>query len=314
MPNVFLQGFRASTAFLRKYRVVVILLAGLFVAAGSGRFLAGNLWNTNISGLQVVKGGFSMTEDDLRACSGQHTMFENMETITEVHEAYTTEMESIFLEREELMRKPTTWTCGADADRMMVMPNLQALVDKLPGWHVVPEPPSGARRQRPVTVDAFSAIAGELQREYECKLIELSHRALALIANNKDISPGDFCCTDFGCASVTTGATCTSAVTSDPQCNRECAVFLTTSEIATRLPTGQEIIDIERKQSRTALERALQTMRGFDTTFPEARELVCYQRASLDLRNELNLLSDAVSCMPKIWDAVTSLHDRTINK
>lgn len=314
LPSFFRRQVRELSALLRKYRVVVILFAGLFVAAGSGNFLAGNLWNTTISGLQVVMGGSSITEDDLRACSGQHTIFEDKETVTDTHDAYMTEMGNIFSEREQIMKKPGMWTCGADANSTIPMPALKSLAERLPGWHVVPEPPDGTPRQRPVSFDAFSAIAGELQREYECKLLELIDRSLPLMAKNKDISPGKFCCTDQGCASVTTGFTCVSGETDDSQCNQECPVYLTESEIAKRLPITMKIIDIERQQSRMALERSLQTMRGFDVTFPEARELVCYQRASLDLRNEMNLLADAVSCMPKIWDAVTSLHDRTINK
>lgn len=59
-----------------------------------------------------------------------------------------------------------------------------------------------------------------------------------------------------------------------------------------------------------ALERTLHTMRSFDGNYGAARNIWCYELASLDLRNELGLVADATSCMPKIWDAVTSLHDR----
>lgn len=314
MSRFFRRQYTIFSLALKKYRVVAILLASLFVAAGTGNFLAGNIWNINIAGLQIVTGGSSPMGDDLRACSGQNTIFEDKETVTDTHDTYMTEMENIFTEREMLMKNSAKWTCGADADRTIPMPALQSLAERLPGWHVQPDPPDGTPRMRPVSFDAFSAIAGELQREYECKLFELIDRSLPLMAKNKDISPGNFCCTDQGCASVTTGFTCVSPETTDSQCNQECPVYLTQSEIAKRLPATMEIINIERQQSRMALERALQTMRGLDIAFPEARELFCYQRASLDLRNELNLLADAVSCMPKIWDAVTSLHDRTINK
>jgi hypothetical protein len=77
-----------------------------------------------------------------------------------------------------------------------------------------------------------------------------------------------------------------------------------------RMPTLHEDIQRERQVSRVAVERSLATMRSFEMNYAIARQFVCYQRASLDLKNEMSLLADAVSCMPKIWDAVTSIHDR----
>lgn len=301
-------GYRHVVTLLRRHRVLAVILVGLAAAGPAGRFLAGDLGRDGV--LNLVVGGGIEAEDELRACTGQNTIFEDMQTVDEVHQAYMQEMNAIFTERETVLKNSDVWTCGLGSDSTMPMAMLQSLASRLPGWFVVPEPPGGPAIQRPVTFDAFSAIAGELQREYECKLFELQDTAIAHIIRNDDLSPGEFCCTDSGCASVNAGFTCNDAPTSDPLCNESCPVYMTNNELAARLPATMEAIALERRRSRLALDRALQTIRSFDANFPVARELICYQRASLDLRNELNLLADAVSCMPKIWDAITSIHDR----
>lgn len=303
------KGIVSAQEILARYRVLTVLLLGLFAMAGTGKFLAGNLTQRGITGLTIIRAGGD-EEDELRACSSQHTIFEDLEVMDDVNTLYLQEMNAIFDEREQILKNSAQWLCGENADTLTPMPALQSLAARLPGWYVLPEPPDGTPVQRPVNFGAFSAIAAELQREYECKLVELSDQAVALMTRNKDISPDLFCCTPQGCALESIGFECLSAPTSDPQCNQECPVYLTQMEIATRLPSIQETLAIERQRSRLSLDRALQTMRSFDINFLVARELVCYQRASLDLRNEFNLLADAVSCMPKIWDAVTSLHDR----
>jgi hypothetical protein len=302
-------GYRHVVALLRRHRVLVVILVGLAAAGPAGRFLAGDINNRGVTGLTITQAGQG-DPDELRACSSQKTIFESLNTVDEVHQLYMQEMNAIFTEREMVLKNSDTWTCGINSDSTMPMGMLQSLAARLPGWFVVPEPPSGPAVQRPVTFDAFSAIAGELQREYECKLFELQDRAIAHIMRNDDLSPGQFCCTEQGCAPSGNGSLCIDSPTSDQTCNQACPVYMTQNELAARLPATMEVIAIERQRSRLALDRALQTMRSFDANFPVARELICYQRASLDLRNELNLLADAVSCMPKIWDAITSIHDR----
>lgn len=303
------KGMASAQQTLTRYRALTILLLGLFAMAGTGKFLQGNLVHRGVTGLTIAVAG-SDDEDEPRACSGQHTIFEDIEVLDDVSRMYVREMNAIFNEREKILQDSSAWLCSQDADAFTRMPVLESLARRLPGWHVVPEPPDGEPVQRPVTFGAFSAIAAEFQREYECKLVELSDRAFALMAKNKDIAPGEFCCTEQGCASTSSGLECVGGTSDDPQCDQECPVYLTQMEIVTRLPSLQEKVAIERQRSRLALDRALQTMRSFDINFLVARELICYQRASLDLRNEFSLLADAISCMPKIWDAVTSIHDR----
>jgi hypothetical protein len=296
--------------FLRAHRVLLIVLVGLFVAGQAGAFLTGYLGRGGITGL-VIRKEAQVKDDELRACSGQHTMFQDMETVDAVHKQYLAEMNAIFNEREQSLQRSETWLCDQDVDTSLPMDALKKLAAKLPGWSIALSGPKSTPVIRPVTVEAFSAIAAELQRDYECKLTELNDRALALMSRNKDISPGEFCCSKLGCAATVTGAECLGDVTTDSICNRECPVYLSSPEIAKRLSSTSEVIQVEKEHSRIALDRALLALRSMDSKFPIARGLLCYQRASLDLRNEFSLLADAVSCMPKIWDAVTSLHDRT---
>ena len=294
-----------TRALLRKlstHRILVVLLLALFVAAGSrqvGAFL-------RVPPIQF--GGQNDTEDDLRVCSGMHTIFEEYETIAEVQELYIQQMSAVFSEHERVLSTPSQWKCGAGQTGEPPLPALNMLAGNLPGWSVFPSS-SAPAVMRPVTFNVFSAVVAELQREYECKLVELQDRALLEISRNKDRAPGNFCCSGQGCTRVG-GVTCVGPVTQDSLCNDQCPVFFTTMDIATRLGPYDLAIGNERQRSRTALERSLYALRAADMHYEVARQLTCYMRASLDLRNELNLAADAISCMPKIWDALTSIHDK----
>lgn len=165
---------------------------------------------------------------------------------------------------------------------------------------------------RPVSFDAFGAVVAEFQREYECKLTELQDRLLLEVARNQDLPRGtQFCCMADGCGIVSDAAACTGPITTDPVCDNACDLSLTISAhiFATRMGPYHRDLQTEREVSRIAVSRAIQTLRSFEIHSAAARQLTCYQRASLDLRNEMSLLADTVSCMPKIWDATTSLHD-----
>ncbi len=288
---------------LSAHRLLVVLLLALFVLAGSGQ--VGAFVRTP----PVQFGGQYDTDDDLRVCSGMHTMFEEYETIAEVQELYMQAMGGVFREHETILRTPSQWKCGAGQSGEPSLPSLNLLAANLPGWSVFPS--SGAPPVvRPVRFVSFSAVVAELQREYECKLVELQDRALLEISRNKDRAPGNFCCTEQGCTISGDGSSCVGPQTSDSLCNDQCPVFFTTMDIATRLGPYDLAINNERQRSRTALERSLYALRSADMHYEVARQLTCYMRASLDLRNELNLTADAISCMPKIWDALTSIHDK----
>lgn len=305
IPASIIGYYKAGVDVLRTHKTLTIILVALSVAHVSGGILRGSLF-----GIPAISfGGPKVDEDDaLRACTGMHTVFQDFQTIAETQEAYVEGMSKIFEEHENILRTPSEWKCALGDSAEPEIPLLKNLASKLPGWHVIPVV-DGPAISRPVTFSAFSSVVGELQREYECKLVQLQDRGIALVAQNKDQAPGTFCCTPMGC--MKSGVfTCSGPEVADSTCNNACPVYLTTMDLATRLAPFSESINVERQRSRLAVERALMSIRSADMHYDLARQLTCYQRASLDLRNEMSLTADAISCMPKIWDATTSLHDR----
>lgn len=61
--------------------------------------------------------------------------------------------------------------------------------------------------------------------------------------------------------------------------------------------------------ARKSLERTLAYLGGMDRLRPVDASLECLQRSSLDIRNILGLTADASACLPRAWDARTSLRD-----
>lgn len=286
-------------------------LAALVAAAGSTQFLRGDLLVSVGSGPGFAGTGAPLS---LRDCSSEGTMFEDLENIGDLRAVYKREMSAIFSERESVYKTPSKWKCGPGAEGDPPSPKLLALAARMPGWHYfvsAPAPFGGVVQMRSVTFDAFSAIVAEFQREYECKLTELQDRVLMEVARNQDVKkPALFCCMNVGCKEASGGASCLGPLTGDPFCDDQCDIGLNFTDLSTRLQPYHEELGVERQTSRTAVERALWTMRSFDINYAIARQLMCYERASLDLRSEMSLMSDAVSCMPKIWDPVVSIHDR----
>lgn len=90
---------------------------------------------------------------------------------------------------------------------------------------------------------------------------------------------------------------------------RETSGQLTTSDLLREETRQRSLINRELETARPALERTLAFLGGIDRLRPLAAELECLKRASLDLRNVTGLTAEAVSCMPKIWDARGSLRD-----
>jgi hypothetical protein len=313
MPSsTFKAGLARANIFLRKYRSFVVLFLFLCAVAGSTKFLTGNL--------SVIGGPGTFTSQEttgdapsLRTCSSAGTVFERIENLGDMRKLYRQYVSTVVAERETILRAPSTWKCGRDGEPES--PMLESLAALLPGWHERVRVPLfiGSITMpvtRPVTFDSFSAILGEFQREYECKLTELQDKSIAEVSRNQDIDkPTQFCCTTDGCREQTNSAGCQTPLTDDPLCNNQCSVALDMSDFVTRLPLLHQDLLQERTTSRVAMERTLQTLRSFDMNFTVARQLICYERAALDLRQEMNLLADAVSCMPKIWDAITSLHN-----
>ncbi len=312
-----LQRFLNLQTLFSRHRLLVLILMTMFAVAGAPRFLRGDLLGGPGG---IGSGGPRSLEQSLRSCNSEGTMFAKTENLGEVRTIYLKAMSAVVGEREQIIKTPSTWKCGTGAAGEPLYPELRALADQLPGWHyrvTVPMPVGAVSVpvSRPVTFASFSAIIAELQREYECKLTELQDRNIAEVSRNQDIEkPAQFCCISAGdtsgCREQADASRCLSAFTDDPMCGEACPVLLYVSDLVKRMPVLHEDLLWERKVSRVAVERTLNTLRSFEMNYAAARQLVCYQRASLDLKNEMSLLADAVSCMPKIWDAVTSIHDR----
>lgn len=231
-------------------------------------------------------GGSSSSEESLRTCSDAWTIFEGKENATEVMGLFSGEVTKVVEERVQYLEKPSDWKC---MDKEPAMPKLQALAAKLPGWHYPPEGPPGAGGSplafplRPVIFESSASVMSEFLREYECKLVALDARATNAVLTGNDL---------------------------DAPCLPGTCPPINSADLAKRVGAYRERLKQERRRARLALERTLHLLRSFDANYQAARNIVCLQRASLDLRNELNLLADTTSCMPKIWDALTSIHDR----
>lgn len=306
-------GMTRMTDIARRHQLLTLTIVALLAAAGSAQFLRGQLVPSGTSG---VAGSSSSRPEDLRVCDDSVTIFKDDRTLEKAMKRLKERMSGIVDEREKFFRTPSEWKCGPNQEPSF--PQLDRLADDLPGWHYQFTPSgqldSPIALKKPVTFDAFSAVALELQREYECKLTKFQDGVIGEVGVNEDVSePTQFCCQTQGgedsCVVKTPETVCAGAATEDPQCDDQCKVILFTTDLTTRPEVYHFEQTVERQRSRLALERTLQTLRSFEMNYVVARQLMCYQRASLDLKNELNLLADTTSCIPKIWNAVTSIHD-----
>ncbi|MFA5799371.1 MAG: hypothetical protein WC840_00240 [Candidatus Peribacteraceae bacterium] len=264
----------------RRHRLLIVVMVILSVVAALTQV---NLRGSLLGGTGT--GGTSSSEGSLRTCSDAWTVFEGKENATEIMNLFRSEVTKAVEERVQYFEKPSNWKC---MDKEPSMPKLRALAAKLPGWHY-PQGGPGAGGSplafplRPVLFESSASVLGEFLREYECKIVALDARATYAVLTGNDI---DAPCLPGACPPVNS------------------------ADLAVRVGAYRERLKQERSRARLALERTLHLLRSFDANYQAARDIVCLQRASLDLRSELNLLADTTSCMPKIWDALTSIHDR----
>lgn len=315
--DFIITGWDDGRTMVVRHKMLVLTILVMFAVAGSSRFLRGDLLGTGGSG---ITGSSSSFKQSLRTCDSKDTKFEDVENIDEARDIYRRAMTAVVTERERILKTPSEWKCGTGAAGEPAIPQLRALAADLPGWHYRVDSSfifgsATVPVMRPVTFASFASIVAEFQREYECKLTEIQDRNIAEVALNNDVEkPAQFCCItvgDFqGCREQADASICDTPLTSNAQCNDQCPTLLYMSDLIHRMPILHENVLSEREISRVAVERMLNTIRSFEVNYAIARQLVCYQRASLDLKNEMSLLADAVSCMPKIWDAVTSIHDK----
>lgn len=299
-----IKGFQARLfPFWRRHRLLLVTLFTLSLVAASSRFLRGS-----IVGLPPDVATFFEASMDPRVCSSTGTVFMNLKTLKGTTDLFRQTMSSVVGEHEEFLKTPSSWPCLTGQEGGIGI--LTDVAKKMPGWYYVPA--SGDPKLLPVTYASFASVIGEFEREYECKLAEFKLSADAMVANNRDIDdPNSFCCDEESnvCKQITDVVACASTPSDDATCAEECPINNTQEAYGTRLTAFQVRIESDKEHARLAVLRTLHALRSFELNYAYAKQLVCFQRASLDLKNELGLLADTMSCMPKIWDAVTSLHD-----
>jgi len=314
--DFLITGFHDIRGAVQQHRLLTLAFIVLFAVGGSSRFLRGQLIGNDAPDTGTV----SRETESLRTCHSKGTIFEGIDNFEEVTSMYRRAMSAVVGEREHILSTPSEWKCGAGTDGEPAMPALQSLANGLPGWQYRADVSYlfgsiTTTIVRPVTFATFASIVAEFQREYECKLTEIQDRSVISVVQNYDIpTSAQYCCIAAdgisGCRQQTDDSQCISPLSSDPLCGGQCTGLMYMSDIAYRAPRLIAATQEERRISRLAVERTLATLRSFEMNYATARQLICYQRASLDLKNEMSLLADAVSCMPKIWDATTSIHDR----
>lgn len=299
-------------ARLRPYRgtIIAVLIGAIVISVFVHRSRAASSVTPPDPQLQS-------TLDLRRACSSKGTMFEHIRSIDDLVELFQKEASAITDERMAILDSPSKWVCttkGSDPSDPP-LPKLTSLSARLPGWSYEYPSPFGfgtVTLLRPVTFSSFSSVLAELGREYECRLSELRDEALSSVILNQDRPKGTmFCCSQGECREQTPGVVCTGPSTSSPACDNQCSLSIDMAELAERYSPYVARAETERTRAKVAIERTIELFRSYDLNYAHARDLMCYARASMDLRAEMNLLATVTSCIPKIWDAVTSLHDRT---
>ncbi len=314
-----LVGFRTTLPLrVKKHGTIIAVLTLLLIVGVSSNVIV--KMQPAHGQIPGAGGSSSSADENLRACSSVGTIFENVYNLTDVMALFKQRASGVVKEREDFLMTPSKWQClpGQTGSADPPMPQLQQLAANMPGWYFRYGTPGNMTTIfKPVSFTAFSSVLGEFEREYECKLSEFQVSAFADVAINNDLKTGEqppnqFCCdvSTNTCVLATDPTYCSSPPTDDAQCNLACDLGPTMYDFGTRPLPYVQLQLVERQRARVAVERTILAMRSFEINYAYAKQLTCFQRASLDLKNELGLLADTTSCMPRIWDAVTSLHDR----
>jgi hypothetical protein len=291
----------------KRHRLLLAILVVLSLIAGSSSmFLKADLLGGDPSssedGIEWPSGG-----PHTATCTSVGTMFQDIKNVDRAVELLTGQMSLIVSEREQYLSSPSSWSCSGPPP----VPRLITLASALPGLQVII---NGQPAWRTVSFETFSSVAGELLREFDCTLVELSADRQQAVITNEDLrQPAVFCCASDQCIGVLDDPSVCDAgsVTADPQCDDQCQVVTTDQDLAVRPEFLEQRITFERGRARTAYEHTLMALRSYELAHPVLQPLLCYLRASNNLKNELGLLADAISCMPRVWDSLTSLHDRS---
>lgn len=261
---------------LRQHRVLLAIIATLAVAAAlTNSTFRGSLINP----LFTIGGGRSQTAENWQACTSKGTVFENLTTVDEVVDTFKTMMSNVVAERQAMLEDSAVIDCTGRTDQEVFYGSqLETMANGLPALYVRADPSAGsfADYEPPqLTFASFSTVIAAFDRAYECKLEELRSTRFAIMNSSQ---------------------------ADDLQ---------TLGRVAGQAASIDQRIDVERARARIAIDRTLLTLRSFDILAPMQRQLTCLVRQEMDLKLELSLLADAVSCLPRIWDSATSLHDRS---
>lgn len=276
---------RKANVLVAQYRLLIAMfIALIFFAGASVLIIRADLFGPSPVIPATTSSSSSSVEQlmDRLACSSSGTLFgqKDIDGPAKAQDKFKEQLDLVFEEHEALLKNPSKWTCSTDgADSIDPdMPALKALAATMPGWKQ--RTGVDTYQTKPVTFASYPSIVLEFEREYECKLTEFENDALGIAAEGKD---GD--------------GTTPAPLTFEPSTTRARKHWLNMND--------------ERIRARKALERTLAAYRSYDLMVPLTTRLNCLIREQMDLRTELSLLADTMSCMPRIWDAVTSLHDRS---
>lgn len=274
--------------------------------------------------------------DDPRSCTSSGTIFYGIRRPIDAINLFQQLASGVVREREQILRDPTLWTCfgGSSGIQPPPSPLLEQLAAQLPGWHhkyITNVGGIGIQTTyvpKPVYFESFASVLMELQREYECKLAEFQPESVLTVRTDQDLDGPDgaahsggssYCCEKETYVCVDANAPNENGDLpecdpdryqgQDPVCNMECTIPDHFDNFGLRIQNNFERMNRERKRARIAVERSILTLRSLEMSIVFAVQMSCFQRAGLDIKNELALLADGTSCMPKIWDAVNSLHD-----
>lgn len=259
---------------LKQHSLLFGSLLTLSIIAGVSQWMSG----ANL--LQFVVGPTSREAlsfaDPAQGCVSKGTPFdperdETMKIPQKVIEKFHKDVSDVVAEHEYHLKTPSRWKCdGKTFDELMPpSPKLKKMAKALPGL---------SAQDKKAEFSSFIPIITEYQRVYECRLYELTEGRIDIVQEGQDES------------SSAEGAK-------------------SNFETAQRITSLTQRLADERRTSRIALEHTFNTFRSFELAAPMNIELNCLQREALDVRNAMSLLSDAASCLPKIWDAATSLHE-----
>ncbi len=248
------------------------------------------------------------------SCSADGTPFAASENLDEVERLFNERLSRIVEERLHYLSTPSQWSCVSQDEPTSSFQELQKVADEFSGWSRPYASPSGGvfLKRRPVRFESFSSIIGEMLRAYDCRMATLQALSITPVLRNADFPEDtEFCCAgaEQSCVAKTDATTCLGSVTTDPLCDGSCQPSALITDIITRILPYRDEASLRRTTTRLSTERLLLVLHSYEMHQRTARNIQCTLRLSLDLKNELSLLADTMSCLPRIWDSATSLHD-----